>query len=485
MVTSFMVGTPRRAERVGVRRTCAVAVAAAVAIGVAGEPASPPGPKTDVSSALSSATPVNLLATQAALLMNGTFTPFVTPEFVELLLDAYIVPLAGSGYEPVPLTTPEQLWPFSGPASLTYNDSTREGYQILETEYRRITGDNAAGDAPGTPMLVLGYSQSAFIASLFAESLGQDAAGGAPIPPTTFIQIGNTNIPNGGLMARFNGLGLTPWTPVVSSPTATGSLTYEVLRQYDPFSDFPAYPLNLLAVVNSLMGYLLHFTLPISGSPPWLTPVINILNRLITPISLNPESPNYVEPVVSRYQDTVYLFVPTAELPLLDPLRWIGLSSVADALDPVLRPLIEAGYDRTASLGVPTPAYFGFPPDFGVALRQSWEALLGVVNPGRSAPAAATAASVAATAPAPITPAVSDSVGAGEPRGLPPSPPPQSPSLETLTDTPQAGTPGPPDRKRPAARAPRSEREGPAARAARPENAAAATRASANRALER
>ena len=36
-----------------------------------------------------------------------------------------------------------------------------------------------------------------------------------------------------------------------------------------------------------------------------------------------------------------------------------------------LRPLIEAGYARTTSFGVPTPASFSIPPDLGAALKQS------------------------------------------------------------------------------------------------------------------
>lgn len=336
-------------------------------------------------------------------MMNGTFTPDVTPQFAEALLYNYLNPLLGPGYTAVPLRTPEALWPLSGLTSLTYNKSTEVGYQLVEAKYREIVQQNTADGAPNTPMLVFGYSQSAFIASLLNQTLGAEIKNGGQVPPTTFVQVGNTNIPNGGLFSRFNGLGLTPWTPMVFPPTDTGLPTYEIFRQYDPFADFPAYPLNALAVVNSLMGYLLHFTLPVSGNPPWLNPVISILNKLITPISLNPESPNYVKPIVSQYQDTIYQFVPTAKLPILDPLRWIGLSKLADALDPVLRPLIEAGYDRSTSFGVPTSAKFGLGPNLDEAFKQSWQALLHLLDPSRHpAPAVAQAvkpAAVAAAAP--------------------------------------------------------------------------------------
>ena len=355
---------------------------------------------------------VDLVATQAAITMNGTFTPDVTPQFQAAVLDAYILPLVGSGYTGVPLRTPQDLWPLSGITALTYNDSTRVGYGILKDRYEQIVGQNTADGQPDTPMVVFGYSQSAFIASMFDEHLADVRAGGGAVPPTTFVQVGNTNIPNGGLMSRFNGLGLTPWTPLVFAPTKTGNTTYEVFRQYDPFADFPKYTLNALAVVNSLMGYLLHFTLPVSGSAPWLKPVIDVLNFLMAPISLNPSSPNYIEPIESRYEDTVYKFIPTAQLPILSPLYAVGLSRFADALDPVLRPVIEAGYDRSVSFGVPTPAQFGLGPNFAPALQQSWQALTELLNPGKTAPVAAAAAPVAL--PAAITGTAEQSVAVSE-----------------------------------------------------------------------
>jgi hypothetical protein len=342
---------------------------------------------------------VNLLATQAAITMNGTFTPDVTPEFMAAVTYNYIEPLLGFGYTGVPLTTPEQVWPLSGLTALTYNDSTRIGYQLLAAKYREIVKQNTVDGAPNTPMLVFGYSQSALIAALYDEGLGDERAQGGAVPPTTFLLVGNTNIPNGGIMSRFGGGGLTPWTPVIYEPTKTGNLTYNVLRQYDPFADFPKYPLNALATVNSLLGYLLHFTLPISGNPAWLNPVINILNNLITPISLNPASPDYVKPIVSQYEDTIYQFVPTARLPLLSPLYAVGLTGLADALDPVFRPLIEAGYDRSDSFGVPTPAVWGPSPNIGVAIKQSWEAFVKLFAQGGAATASSAPLPAADVAP--------------------------------------------------------------------------------------
>jgi hypothetical protein len=50
-------------------------------------------------------------------------------------------------------------------------------------------------------------------------------------------------------------------------------------------------------------------------------------------------------------------FVPTTELPLLDPLRSLGVpESVLNIIQPELQVIVEAGYDRSIPFGDPTPA---------------------------------------------------------------------------------------------------------------------------------
>jgi hypothetical protein len=108
-----------------------------------------------------------------------------------------------------------------------------------------------------------------------------------------------------------------------------------VARQYDFFSDFPAYPLNPFATANAVFG---------------------MLNHNYGPVSLDPSSPNY-DPniVVQQYGDTTYYLIPSKELPLLSPLRAVGLDQVADVVEPTLRVLVELGYDRTTPYGQHRP----------------------------------------------------------------------------------------------------------------------------------
>ncbi len=55
--------------------------------------------------------------------------------------------------------------------------------------------------------------------------------------------------------------------------------------------------------------------------------------------------------------DTTFYFIPTNDLPLLDPLHSLGVpESVLNIVQPALQVIVEAGYDRSTPFGDPTPA---------------------------------------------------------------------------------------------------------------------------------
>jgi PE-PPE domain len=55
--------------------------------------------------------------------------------------------------------------------------------------------------------------------------------------------------------------------------------------------------------------------------------------------------------------DATFYFIPTTELPLLDPLRSLGEPEpVLNIFQPALQVVVEAGYDRSIPFGDPTPA---------------------------------------------------------------------------------------------------------------------------------
>jgi len=330
-----------------------------------------------VSASDSAVTPRSLaldfgLAASEALIMHGT-DELVTPEWVAAASSDFITPTTGTSYTAVPVAPYDkvklQLWPFTGITSLTYSDSAQRGSEILSAQIRALVESNASEGVGDDPIVVLGYSQSSQISSIVKQELQDEVDGGAELPPITFVLIANPLRPNGGLYSRFNGVSplATPWTPIVSSPTDTQFETHDIARQYDFFADFPTYPLNPFATANAVFG---------------------LLNHNYGPVSLDPNNPNYdPDTVVQQYGDTTYYLIPSKELPLLAPVRAVGLDPVADAVEPTLRVLVELGYDRETPYGVHTTV--------GIAPRVSAPEVVSGVRESVAQGAASVRASVA------------------------------------------------------------------------------------------
>lgn len=319
--------------------------------------------------------PVHLAAVDA-LIMTGTDMHVVDQAWMDIATDHYIQPALGGDYVPYPLSTPEEFWPFGGITDRVFDVSVRQGLADLDTAIAAMQAAHSAAGHPDAPTLVFGYSQSAIIATLEKRKLAAAADAGTPVPPVAFVIIGNPNRPNGGLNARFPGLVLPGWTFSGPTPTNTPFQTVDVARQYDFFADFPRYPLNLLADLNSVMGLYTH-------------------NYTMT--TLNPADPAYdPNTVVQQVGDTTYYLVPTEHLPLLQPLRDIGIGvRLADAVEPTLRVLVELGYDRTTPYGQPAPAE-AFPAiditklesDLAAAVREGIASLTAPIPPAQRPPAA-------------------------------------------------------------------------------------------------
>jgi hypothetical protein len=339
-------------------------------------------------------TNLDLLASQT-LILHGT-DKLVTPEFIAQVTGSFITPTTGTSYTPVavsPFDTEKlELWPFTGITSRTYSDSSQRGFERLDGQLHTAIADNAAAGSPNDPIVVFGYSQGAQIASIEKQRLQAAVDAGAQLPPITFVLTANPIRPNGGLSARLNGrLGplATWWTPIVSAPTNTQFQTYDVARQYDFFSDFPAYPLNPFATANAVLG---------------------LINHNYGPVTLDPNNPNYdPNTVVQQYGDTTYYLIPSKELPLLSPLRAVGLDPAADAVEPTLRVLVELGYDRTTPYGVHTPVGLAPKVDLRSVARDLQDAASEGAASGR---ASVTAAVHSATRKSPQPAAVKPRVAA-------------------------------------------------------------------------
>ena len=120
----------------------------------------------------------------------------------------------------------------------------------------------------------------------------------------------------------------------VAEPTNTPFHTDVITRQYDGVADFPLYPLNVISLLNAVLGLVYVHLYPFDVS-------------LADPST----------PLPDTHGDTSYYFFETPDLPLFGPLRTLGVPEpLIDVFEPFFRVLVELGYDRTIPPWEPTPA---------------------------------------------------------------------------------------------------------------------------------
>jgi hypothetical protein len=364
-----------------------------------------PAPVSTVSPA------VRLAADSTALIMCGTTCPTPDEYWVESVMDQFITPThSGQTITPVAVTTPEEYWPVTGLArllglavgdpsvwgpggpgwpdepwwklsglfDLTGNQSLQAGVADLEAAMTKYGNDH---------LVIYGYSQGAAVAILEKRKLAEQYPAGTAAPDIDFVLGGDPNFPNGGLSSRFAGL----YVPILdlsfngSAPTDTQFDTVEISRQYDMASDFPLYPLNVIADLNAVLGFLYLHTHPFDVSLP------------ADPTT----SPAYQ----GTHGDTSYYFFETQDLPLFAPLRMLGVpEALIDVVEPFFRVLVELGYDRSIPPWEPTPARL-LPPLNPVAVAGDLvnaigEGINNALSPIGLAPLSSVVAPVTLAAPA-------------------------------------------------------------------------------------
>lgn len=307
-----------------------------------------------------------------ALLVCGTTCPAWHDADIARIMDQFITPThPGQTLTPVAVRTPEEYWPitgimrllgsavgdptFFGPGGaawpdapwwklsglfdLTIDQSIRAGAADLETAMAEHGNDQ---------LVIYGYSQGAAVVVAVKRRLAAQYPVGTQAPDISFVLGGDTNLPNGGLNSRFPGL----YIPILDltfngpEPTDTQFHTDVINRQYDGAADFPLYPLNLIADLNAVLGFLYLHTYPFAVSLP------------ADPTT----SPAYQ----GTHGDSSYYFFETEDLPLFAPLRQLGVPEpLIDVVEPFFRVLVEMGYDRSIPPWEPTPARLIAPLDPG------------------------------------------------------------------------------------------------------------------------
>lgn len=370
-----------------------------------------------VLTAMTALTPAAASAEEAspdrtALVLCGTTCPTPDQTYLNIVRDQYVAPThPGLNIDYVPVTTPEQFWPLTGGMrllGLAVGDPRlfKPGGPAWPSEpWWKLTGlfdltasqslqlgaaqlEEAIAAHGGNKLVIYGLSQGAGVANVVKKNLAAHYPDGTTAPDIDFVLGGDPNLPNGGLMSRFPGL----YVPVLdlsfngAAATDTQFKTVEITRQYDGFTDFPLYPLNLVADLNAIMGVVYLHTNSFDVSLP---------NDPTT-------SPAYQ----GTYGDTSYYYFKTQHLPLFAPLLALGVpEKLIDVVEPFFRVLVEAGYDRSIKPWVPTPARLlpsSFDPgkliaDLTGALSEGirnaraligWPTRSGVGGPGPTPPAA-------------------------------------------------------------------------------------------------
>ena len=313
------------------------------------------------------------LAATTALIVPGTGTP-KAEDVADYMQNAYNRYIASSNPTVLPtectsanhctfdpVDYPASFWPLvfiprwcvAGRCEM-WNVSVGDGVTHLDQQLTEALKGLNKGDK----IVLFGYSQGARVVSIEKGNLGPNNPNKDSLE---IVFIGNISRPNGGLWSRLSFLPTIPILDVsFGKPTPTytadtGIKTTDISFEYDGVSDFPVYPLNLLAVANAIAGFQYvhgYYLVPNGNGPtdqlPWgYTP--EDIQKFI-------EDPN--NPTKG---DTTYVTIPAKSLPILQPFidfgNATGTSAIVDPIleliEPVLKVLIDTGYDRTANPGDP------------------------------------------------------------------------------------------------------------------------------------
>ena len=167
---------------------------------------------------------------------------------------------------------------------------------------------------------LVGLSQSALVITAALREHPEIVPGTG----LTVYLIGNPARERTGISVRYEGgyvpiIGLTHKGPI---PDGIPGLTViDVSFEYDGIADSP-HPFNLLAVLNAIVGTA-------------------VLHPFYGDIDMN--DPNLL---VRQIGSTTQYLVPVERLPILSPLYGLGLGALANALDPLLRAIIDTAHDR-------------------------------------------------------------------------------------------------------------------------------------------
>ena len=184
--------------------------------------------------------------------------------------------------------------------------------------------------ANGTgPMLISGFSQGAIAVTYAMRAVMALPTDQRPAADQlTFLTIGDPTAPGGILRFIDVVVPVIDLTPVVMPDTPYNTVI--INGEYDGWGDFPDRPWNLVSVVNALLG-----TLYVHGRYETIPDGLD-LSTVTASTTVN-----------NLGGTTTTYLIPTPKLPLVQPLRDIGVpEEFVAALEAPLRAIVDAGYAR-------------------------------------------------------------------------------------------------------------------------------------------
>lgn len=255
---------------------------------------------------------------------------------------------------------PREFGIMTGLGSHSYDESRT----IAATKTKAAIID-ALEDNPGEPVYVVGFSQGSNAASdVLADLEGE----GYDTSKVTFVLLGNGARNDGGLWARLPagvyvpliGLSFGQSTNPSTDPNAPQVIL--VSKQYDGASDVPKYVMNPLAWANAALGFLYVHNGYYNDVD--ISDLDTDGDGKLSEEEIAEAPDDYVITTNGNIVD-VLIKNKVGDLPLTRPLLDLGVPrEVVEAIDPLLRAIIETSYDRpTDGVYSAKPVHLGLMPD--------------------------------------------------------------------------------------------------------------------------
>jgi hypothetical protein len=306
------------------------------------------------------------LGAATALIVPGTGTPNanIVADYRENAADRYISPFepctSTDGCNLVGINYPASFWPLGfignwcpGYQCDKWDVSVGTGAGALDSELRSLL------DTTSEPIILFGYSQGGAVVSNELRNLGDLTPD--QVSRLSVVLIGNAFNPDGGIFTRLGFLGHVPLIDVtfgLATPVDTGIPLTAIGFQYDPVMYAPLYWGNPFAVLNALAAFeTVHgFYLTPNGNGPTDPIAYGYTEEELADILAGPcPGPNCR--VDSNGNE--YWMIPAKSLPIVDvvmsalPAQLQPVAKpVADLVSPVLKVLIDLGYDWSGDPGV-------------------------------------------------------------------------------------------------------------------------------------